>query len=330
MTDNAGHGCRRERWEEEVQAVHRWGRFSFWFKVADERGEKECQRLRELWEKAKPMNDSCKIIMDQIQALEICNWHLEKSILALCQAIGKKTPVNTGIGHMASMTEARWREVWAYYLALRDWLPEDIPNGHKVLLGSCDPDKKFQNHIQKMLGERDLLKELYVERFCLALERWIKGIYAQDSVQMMTHRAAVEAADRAINRHDPERKSVPESALTDDGDGRLIPCNHKAFRRYDLIISSIGAGKWRARMTRRGTDGLERAVILENYLAPIESWICGKAVSQQNASAREIYSLLGKPDNIKLFLASLFLSLLRAQQLAAQQLAEQRSQEAKE
>ena len=56
-------------------------------------------------------------------------------------------------------------------------------------------------------------------------------------------------------------------------DGRLQPCSHKLFRRLDIIISSIGAGKWRGRIPFRGTDGLERAKTLETFLEPVATWL---------------------------------------------------------
>jgi len=128
-----------------------------------------------------------------------------------------------------------------------------------------------------------------------------------------------------IAKLDPERAVVPEAVLQNDGDGRLQPCHHKAFYRYDLIISSIGAGKWRAAMGRRRTDGLARADTLESYLAPIELWTKGKTKTDDEFAAK-IQALLGAPDSTKLFLASLLVSLLRPQQLAAAELAKRRAE----
>ena len=118
--------------------------------------------------------------------------------------------------------------------------------------------------------------------------------------------------------------------MKSDGDGRLQPCNHKTFRRYDLIISSIGAGIWRAVMPRRGTDGLERARTLEQYLAPIETWIRGtksSGESKESGLCARIHTSLGAQDTVKQFLASLLVSLLRSQQVAAKMLAESRMKE---
>ncbi|MDH5186914.1 MAG: hypothetical protein OEW70_07630, partial [candidate division WOR-3 bacterium] len=265
-----------EPWEEELFAMHRWGRFAFWFKQENPQGKEELARLRKLWTKAQPLEESAITLLNQITALEICNWKLEESIIALCEAIGKKNPTKLPIGHMASISKERWEKFWTYYLTLRNWVPHEAKNGYEVLLRIYDSNQLVQNHILGMLGERDKLKEVYVERLGLCLERYLAGFPTEDSPWMKAHNSAVTAIDVEIKKLDPESKVVHELVLKDDGSGRLQPCNHKAFYRYDLIISSIGVGNWRGAMGKRGTDGLERADILEKYLSPIESWIQGR------------------------------------------------------
>jgi hypothetical protein len=321
-----------EKWEEEVLAGHRWGQRP-WLAFpppSDKKGLEELSRLRQLRQAAQPLEESAQGIINQILGLEICNWNLEASILELCGAIGKKEPAKVPIGHMISISEERWRKVWAYYLVLSDWLPHDAPNGHATLLGICDPDQVIQKYIAGMLGERTPLKEFYVERFRLCLEFWLGGYPPADSARMKAHKVAVSVLDEEIKKLDPEGQIVHEAAMQGEGDGRLQPCSHKAFRRYDMIISSIGAGKWRAAMPRRGTDGLERSEVVERYLVPIEAWIDGRSKpdgSENTQIFEQINNRLGKADATKRFLASLLVSLLRSQQLAARLLAESRTKE---
>jgi hypothetical protein len=318
---------KRESWEDELLAGHRWGRFSFWFNIEDDRGKNEHSRLKKLWNKTRTPDIFSKRIIDQIISLEICNWKLEESILALCRAIGINKPADIPIGHMSSMTEERWGRIWAYYLTLKNWLPHETPTGYETLLKVFDPNKMIQKNILNMLGHRNELKELYVERFCLCLEFWIGGFLPNKSAQKIAHDAAVSAIDKMIKKLDPKGEVIPEVVLKDEGNGRLNLCGHKLFYRYDLIISSIGAGKWRAVMGRRATDGLKRADLLEKYLLPIESWLGGKTKKRkvkEHKLSKEIYKALGKSDDVKIFQASLLASLLRAQQLAARKLAESR------
>jgi hypothetical protein len=306
----------REAWEDEVFHEHRWG-------AHGEKASEEHARLRKLWDAAQPFPTDYRNALDDIIALEICNWNLEESILELCSAIGEKRPTGIPIGHMGSVSPERWRRVWAYYLALRAWLPSEGRAAYAPLLGMCDPDKAVQNHVASLLGDRTQLKELYAERFCRCLEFWLGGFFPRNSAQAKAHNAAVSAVEEVIRKRDPEGQIL--NAMRGEGDGRLQPCSHKAFRRYDIILSSIGAGKWRAVMPMRGTDGFDRAAILEEYLSPIEEWIEGRSAGDAGGVPKDIRVRLGERDTAKVFLASLLVSLLRSEQLVARQLAQSRS-----
>jgi len=86
-------------------------------------------------------------------------------------------------------------------------------------------------------------------------EFWLSGYNTSEKhPQMIAHHAAVKAIEGKILKKDPE--SLIIRAMKSEGDGRLQPCNHKAFRRCDIIISSIGVDKWRATKTKqpRGTN----------------------------------------------------------------------------
>ncbi|MFX0080939.1 MAG: hypothetical protein ACFE94_04225 [Candidatus Hodarchaeota archaeon] len=317
-------------WEREFLAGHRWGRLKLWFpenriSLDSEKVTSELAHLKNLWNKVQPLDNSGKDILKSIIALEVCNWNLEKSILSICKAIGEKKSPALPIGHLNSITSERWKNLWAYYLTLRNWLPFDRVNGYELLQDFCDPAKLVRRKIFELLGERSRLKELYVERICLLFEFWLGGYWTERHPQIIAHYAAVRAIEEEILKKDPQSQIL--KAMKFDGDGRLNPCHHKAFRRYDIIISSIGAGKWRATMPRKGIDGLERAYLLNRYLVAIESWIKGNKENNEQDEDKlfeKIQFVLGEPDDTKIFLASLLISLLRPQQMAAKHLAEKR------
>ncbi len=319
-------------WERELLSAQRWGRLRRWCPERDvsidgETISDEHSRLRKLWEKAQSLTQPCEDILRSIIALEICNWNLEDSIMSLCEAIGNKTSPKLKIGHAYSITDERWKKVWAYYLTLKRWLPSAGKfTGYEVLLGICDPEGTVQKHVLGMLGETTKLKQLYVERFCLNLEYWLGGFFPKGSPQLKAYDAAAEKIEEEISNFDPESEILRWMKL-DGKKGWIEVCHHKAFRRFDIHISSIGAGKWRGVMPLRGTDGLERAATLEKYLFPIEAWINGlssSAGSPDTALFERIHELLGETDDEKLFLASLLVSLLQPQQTAARQRAEKR------
>ncbi len=306
----------RETWEVEVFIKHRWGMF---------KGGKACEehsRLKKLWDEAQPADKASKEIINQIASLEICNWNLEASILAICEAIGNKKPALLPIGHQKSIDKERWQKLWAYYFTLRDWLPAVVTSGYSVILNELDSDYKIQNHIHDLLGERNKLKELYVERFARCLEFLLSGYPASGSAQTTAHKAAVEKLEAEIWKLDHKARIL--NAMWSDGEGRLNPCHHKSFRRFDIILSSIGAGKWRAKMPLDGTTGMDRAELIDKYISPIENWVSEEPKPSDKLGAK-IYKLLGEKDNLKVFLASLLVSLLRSQQIKALHWAEGKS-----
>ncbi len=314
MSSDTGNAAREMRaWEKEVFYNHRWGRHGA-------RAGEEHKSLMTLYRAAGPLGEPLGTIVDQIVALEICNWNLEESIIALCGAIGAHKPATLPIGHLASCDAERWKRVWAYYLACRKWLRGDGPAAYRVHLASCDEGGLVERHINELLGERTRLKEYCVERFCLCLEFWLDGFPPAESVHMKSHAAAVAIIEEEISRLEPESEIL--AALRNDGDGTLQPCHHKAFRRYDIILSSIGAGKWRATMPVEGTGAAERVALVERFLAPVEAWAMGAGDGPGDDLGRRVYDLLGAPDDVKLFLASLLVSLIRSQQLTAQEKAD--------
>lgn len=313
----------KDAWQQEVLARHRWGQHG------EDRAQQECDRIGELWLAARPISDVGCVITEQIVSLEICNWRLEEGILHLCSAIGSGRPAAVVIGHMGSFRDERWMKVWAYYLSLRDWLIVGPHNGCKAMLRLCDPDGAIQNHVRELLREKDELKELYVERFCLCLECWVYDLIRDQSREPTgePHREAISAVEEKIRQRDPDGELL--KAFHWEGNGKLNPCHHKLFRRYDIILSSIGVGKWRGAIPQRGTDGLQRAADLAKYLSPIESWLGGESeasVTDCNM-VTEIGSRLGNINDEKRFLATLLVSLLRSQQLSATQRAQRRTSE---
>jgi hypothetical protein len=310
-----------EMWEQEILAGHRWGR------QGDEAAARELARLRARWARIQPVGETVRQIVDQIAMLEICNWDLEESILALCAAIGSGLPAQRGIGHRRSISARRWQQIWAYDAALRDWLAADgPPNGYDTLLALCDASGEIRQHVRALLGERTERKALYAERLCLLLEFSLYDHFPPGSAQLRAHTAAVAALEEALQAHASDPNLVNAMHLAEDHGYACYPglelCHHKLFRRLDILASSIGAERWRGAMPRRGIDGFERAALVERYLAPIERWIDGQAENGEDDLAREIAASLGTDDETKRFLAAFLASTLRPQGLAARQRAD--------
>ncbi len=312
-----------ERWKSEVRAGHRWGRE--WSEFFTRGLPREFDELEKLWQAAAPLGESDVAIMDQVIALEICHWNLNDGIVALTEAIGTHQPASAGIGHGALSSE-RWTEIWAYYLGLQHYLwakPEQ--DSFSPVLDKIDQDGTVRNKVSVYLGERNEVKELLVQRLLYSLN-WITSRFSWNSTWHKAQDAGIKVLEDRIQELGGDME-ILKRLKWHEVDGRLQPCSHKLFRRLDIIISSIGAGKWRGSIPFRGTDGLELAQTLDTYLEPVSAWIQdGETVHYQKTEPGSIVlSNLGKPDPAKRFLAKLLLSLLTSQWIAAKLKGEKRS-----
>jgi hypothetical protein len=243
-------------------------------------------------------------------------------MLELTAAIGTHTPATSGIGHRGPMTPQRWTQLWAYYPSPQDYL---FPLGRGPAGDSClplldlvDPDRSVRAKVRGYRDELSGLTELLAQRPLYALD-WILSGYGWDPTRH-------EAANAAIGVIEDRLRTLGADAAILDHlggaavDGRLQPCSHKLFRRLDIILSSIGANRWRAGIPSRGTDGLALARELDTYLDPVLAWArraeAGVRQHRELHPGSVILRNLGEGDPAKRFLARLLHSLLLCQQTA--------------
>lgn len=295
-----------DRWEQEFHAGHRWGCSHDSVRVSTEH-----TRLLALWQAIPTDVPPSAPLFDQIIAIEFCNWRLEESLQALCRGIGANEPAPFPIGHLVSVTDERWRHIWAYYLAVRDWQPHRVASGFSALLACVDADGTIRRHVTELLGEQTPLKVLYIERFRLTLDYWLNGWYDMQDGGVIGLRGAIRAIDDEIRKLDPEAETMLTPMVLGDINGNLFPCIHKLFRRYDIILASIGGGRWRAGMPEGGGSRVERVEANERYLTPIAAWLDGTPPKDELAVA--LHQYLGTRTPTKCFLAALLVSLLRSQ-----------------
>ncbi len=308
-----------EEWVRELLAAHRWRG------VSEDAAKAEMERLQALRAAAGSLDVPRQSILAQVIGPEICNWSLLETIARVCSIIGRGEPDVQGTGHLATVTPERWRQIWAYYLACRKWLVATVRlgEGFRAMLDLCDSHGTTQKHVEQLLGQQDRLKELYVERFCICLEAWLDDLLPEDHPRKLSLGASARLLEKRILAEEAQPR-VPFDMIRLDDHSILQPCHHKLFRRYDIILSSIGDGQWRKSMPMRGTDGAGRADELEPYLSALERWVESDQPTSAFPPASDLYSRLGRPDNFKRFAVALLASLLRAQQLTARHKASQR------
>lgn len=123
-------------WEREVLAGHRW------HGVGEEESKAELARLRTLRVQCGSLDVRQQAVLSQVLGPEICNWALVETLYRVCSVIGQGKPDTQGTGHRATVTPERWRRMWAYYFACRQWLAEGSRPGlmsYRAILDFCDP-----------------------------------------------------------------------------------------------------------------------------------------------------------------------------------------------
>jgi hypothetical protein len=306
-----------EMWHNEVCEGHRWGQE--WSELFTLGLPRELEELETLWKAAEPLSEADTEILKQILSLEICNWRLTDSIIELTEAIGKHTPSTTPIGHRNSVTPDRWAVVLAHQLSLQQYLwGKQKDSAFTMLLDTVDPERKVYDKVTKFLGEPNETKELLVQRLLYVMD-WETTHFPWDSIYQKAQNAGIEVIEQRLNELNVDQE-ILKNMQWQNVDGRLQPCGHKFIRRMDILISSIGAEKWRGQIRFRGTDGLELAATLAEYLAPLLAWIkndgSSKQFQKELPGATILYNL-GDYDPAKLFLARLVRSHLSAQQIEA-------------
>ena len=248
------------------------------FPDEDEKEEKK-QRLLGLWNISQPLTDDELSLIRQIIDISHCNWNLKSILDSLIESIRKSTHSQLRIGHQYSITDERWKKGWAYYFALKKWLPRIGWTGISTMQTFCDPESVIDKHVQDLLGERTTLKELYVELFCHFFELQLLGLYPEDSITKDAVKTAKNLIIGEIKQLDYDETLLAAINLTylnEDQDDRVAwfeVCHHKFFRRVDIILSSIGVNQWRGKMTVKGTDREELLVMIMKYNNILDTWL---------------------------------------------------------
>jgi hypothetical protein len=295
-----------------------WKEAVNWFYLDKEIKARELQKLDELWNNAQPMTNDELYSVSQITWLSRCNWNLEPSITSLIEAIGKGKRASIRIGHNYSITEDRWKKVWAYYFTLKQWLhPQERYTGIPTLLDYCDPDNTIKAHITNLLGKKTKLKELYVELFSYFLEFQLMGKnHPGDSAKNNATKAAVESLMNEIKKFEYDEMILAAVQINPEtlSEGKLRwyeVCHHKFFRRCDIIISTIGKNEWRGTFKERGSERKELKDLLLRYSQSLEAWISNQ--ESVNDFKKSIHELLGQQTSKKLFQVSLLYAFLKGQ-----------------
>jgi len=250
-----------------------------------------------------------------------CIWRYDypERIHHICRAIGGSGSTISRC-HYQVGTDKR-DELTAYAGALKKWLEQDIDRNEGTLKDN-DPGKIIEQKVFSLLGKKERVKKLLVERT-------LNGLVARN-------------IDCSFFGTDGEKKPVsldPCHALTlpENGRSKMMvleseikkelgrkaydflcevggadpPCHFKFIRKVDILIGSIGVLKWRGYLPPKDSKVGGRRKLTEKYLSIMQSYWRNDAGGDEwdnDASFRkvkeELFDVLGERKPFKKWLVA--------------------------
>ena len=248
-----------------------------------------------------------------------CIWRYDypRRVHEMCAAIGGSP--HTAFGLHYQICPRQRQELIVYAEALKMWLNNGTSLKHNTL--SPESERTF-NKVFQMLGERDPLKDLLVERTYLGLSSralncsyW--GYNSRGKVSLAPYTAQelpsdwhkrMSAIERAIAK---EMGNKARDFLCDVGGSAEPACHFKFIRRIDILVSSIGCLHWRGNLPPKDKTISGRRAITATYLAVLEKYWRGEAAGYGETESEdagtvetELFELLGKETNLKRWLTA--------------------------
>ena len=248
-----------------------------------------------------------------------CIWRYDypQRVHELCAAIGGNPHTAFGL-HYQICTRQR-QELIDYAEALQMWLSDGTSLKQDKKAPECE---RTINKVFQMLGERDPLKDLLVERTYLGLSSralncsyW--GYNSRGKVSLAPYTAQELSFDWHKRMATIERAIAKEMGgkahdfLCDVGGSAEPACHFKFIRRIDILVSSIGCLRWRGNLPPKDKTISGRRAITATYLSILEKYWRG-TVSEYSDTADDaegtieagLVGSLGEKTNLKRWLAA--------------------------
>jgi len=241
-----------------------------------------------------------------------CIWRYDypRRVHDICAAIGG-SPHTAFRLHYQVCTERR-QEFIDYAKALQCWIDERGPDvGASPPGKACDAVEK----VYRMLGSKDPLKKMLVERTCLGLSARVLncsfwGHNEREAQTALTPRHAQQLSRgwsgtlRSLEQKiRTEMGSAAGDFLCDVGGSAEPACHFKFMRRVDILVSSIGCLRWRGSLPPKDAVISGRRQITRQYLEALEEYWNGTGASR-SALAQELHRLLGSRTDFKRWLVA--------------------------
>ena len=246
-----------------------------------------------------------------------CIWRYDypQRVHDICAIIGgdRKTALRL---HYQVCTRRR-EEFISYATALKGWLTDRPPDDAGFFnAGSGETVKK----VYGFLGKKDPLKAMLAERTYIGFSNRVLNctfwgtLHDQPEVNLYPCHAQ-QLPDgwpgRMSELEFAIQKELGRSArdfLCEVGGAAEPACHFKFMRRVDILVSSIGALKWRGNLPPKEAGITGRRKLTRRYLDVLEQYWSGKSLTQTDVETEEIrerlFSLLGPHDDLKKWLVA--------------------------
>jgi hypothetical protein len=275
---------------------------------------KEINEIEKSLGKLSPEHRDLRVMADFC-----CIWRYDypRRVHEMCAAIGGSP--HTAFGLHYQICPRQRQELIFYSEALKMWLNNGTSLKHNTI--APESERTF-NKVYQMLGERDHLKDLLVERTYLGLSSralncsyW--GYNNRGKVALAPYSAQelpsdwhkrMSAIERTIAK---EMGNKARDFLCDVGGSAEPACHFKFIRRIDILVSSIGCLRWRGNLPAKDNTISGRRTITAIYLSILDKYWRGEASEYRESAGedaatieKELFELLGERNNFKCWLVA--------------------------
>jgi hypothetical protein len=249
-----------------------------------------------------------------------CIWRYDypQRVHDICNAIGGKGSTLARC-HYQVGTEKR-DELIAYAQALKKWF-EGNSGKEDIVLEDKEMVKDVEGRVFSMLGEREGIKELLVERTFLGLaSRNIDCSFFGSRGDGQPEQVFPSNAYPLENDWRSRMRSLEREILNEMGGeaydffcepgGAEPACHFKFIRRLEILIGSIGCLKWRGSLPPKDSKVSGRRKVTQDYLSILHAYWSNAALrgfdkDETLQSLQQIlFDALGEPEPHKRWLVA--------------------------
>ena len=276
----------------------------------------ELAEINELELKVGALSQEIKDLRTIVDFCCIWRYDYPQRVHDICNAIGGKGTTLARC-HYQVGTEKR-DELVAYAQSLKKWLGINSEKGD-ISLDDKHMVEEVESRVYNMLGERENIKDLLVERTFLGLaSRNIDCSFFGSRGDGQPEEVFPYNAYPVENDWRSRMRSLEREILNEMGGeaydffcevgGAEPACHFKFIRRLEILIGSIGCLKWRGYLPPKDSKVSGRRRVTQHYLSILHAYwsdtLLRAADNDVQALQKTLFDALGEPEPYKRWLVA--------------------------